>query len=74
MTESDRPTDPHLKLTHDDLMQYLVSAVQRIEMQMASDEPPPWAKKLFQEMEHVKSNCKAHHPKNGGTEVWTFNK
>jgi hypothetical protein len=64
----DRPTDPSgLTMTHDDILAYLVGSVQRIEVQLSlltdssNEEPPAWAKKLFEEIQHIKTNCKNRH-------------
>jgi|GEM_PF-3161468 len=40
-------------MTHDDIMAYLVGAVQRIESQLISEQPPPWALKLVERIERL---------------------
>jgi hypothetical protein len=62
--DSDKPTDPNLNLTNNDVMAYMVGAIQRIESQLASDEPPPWAKKLMLEIDSMKIHCKKMHLNN----------
>jgi hypothetical protein len=62
---SEEKTNPHLVLNTDDVLCYLVGAVQRIEMQLASDEPPQWAQRLFNEIKNIKSTCINHKKSNG---------
>jgi hypothetical protein len=71
--DSDKPTDPNgMAITQEDVLSYLVGAMQRIESQLASDEPPPWAKRLFgelagrisvleEEVQKIKVTCSAKH-------------
>ncbi|MCK9567567.1 hypothetical protein M0R72_01295 [Candidatus Pacearchaeota archaeon] len=49
MTDSELPTNPNgPMISQDDVLAYLVGAMQRIESQLASNEPPPWAIKLYE--------------------------
>lgn len=71
--DSDKPTDPNgVAISQEDILSYLVGAMQRIESQLASDEPPPWAKRLFGEMnervasleaevQKIKTTCASKH-------------
>lgn len=71
--DSDKPTDPHVQMiTQEDIMSYLVGAVQRIEAQLASEEAPPWAKKMLgefsdrlkaleEDVAKIKTTCAARH-------------
>jgi hypothetical protein len=72
MYDSEKPTDPNVMITQEDILSYLVGAVQRIESQLASEEPPPWAEKLFSklhsletEVQQMKGTCAARHQGNG---------
>lgn len=76
--ESEKPTNPHgTMISQDDLIAYLVGAMQRIESQLASDEPPLWAKRLIGELSHriislegevqkIKLTCAAKHSNGNG--------
>ena len=71
--DSDKPTNPNgMMITQEDILSYLVGAMQRIESQLASDEPPPWAIRLFGEMsvrinsletevQKIKTTCASKH-------------
>ena len=76
MEKDERDTDPAgPMITHDDLLSYLVGAVQRIELQLGSEDPPPWAAKLIsainnlaqrttileEEVNKIKVVCAARH-------------
>lgn len=72
MSDSEKPTDPNIIITKEDLFSYIVGAVQRIEAQLASDEAPKWAMQLFErlqnletEVQNIKRNCSARHQSNG---------
>ena len=76
--DSDKPTDPHgTIISQEDILAYLVGAMQRIESQLASDEPPPWAKKLLgdltqrissleTEVQNIRSTCSSRHSNGQG--------
>jgi len=78
--DSDKPTDPNgMAITQEDVLSYLVGAMQRIESQLASDEPPPWAKKLIgdlatrvtvleQEVKKIQTTCSSRH-NNGDSQL-----
>jgi hypothetical protein len=81
MVKDERDTDPAgPMITHDDLLSYLVGAVQRIELQLSSEDPPPWAEKLIssinnlaerttileEEVNKIKGVCSSRHD-NGHT-------
>jgi hypothetical protein len=82
--DSDKPTDPHIgMITQEDLLAYLVGAMQRIEMQLASEAPPPWANRLFLELSKkissletevskIKSTCAARHGNGHGGQLKLF--
>lgn len=57
----DRDTDPNLVLTQDDILSYLVGAMQRVESMLASEDPPPWARKLMERVDQLECNCRFHH-------------
>lgn len=72
MTDSEAPTNPNIDFKPEESWDYLLGAVQRIEAQLASEEPPPWAKKLLSAISHlehevkqIKTTCASRHPSNG---------
>jgi len=65
----DDKTDPSLpKISTEEILDYLVGAVSRIEAQIASDQPPPWAARLFARLDKLEATCKERHC-NGGKHV-----
>ena len=72
MTTDEHDTDPTgLELTPTDILSYLMGAVQRLECLAASEEPPPWASKLFARITNLELGCKERHS-NGAkpTSLW----
>jgi hypothetical protein len=69
MSDSETPTNPaNIKITVEETLDYVVGSLHRIESQLASEEPPPWALKLFErisvlekEVQTIKSTCSAKH-------------
>jgi hypothetical protein len=57
--KNDDKTDPNMQLTHDDLMAYLVGAVHRIELQLASE--PAWVSRLASRIEAIEKGCREKH-------------
>lgn len=78
--DSEKPTNPHgMSISHEDQMAYLIGSLQRIELQLASDEPPPWAKRflteistkvqqLESEIKQIQNTCKTKHS-NGSSKL-----
>lgn len=69
MSDSEMPTNPSIPpITVAETLDYVVGSLHRIEAQLASEEPPPWAQKLFErisvlekEVQAIKSTCSAKH-------------
>ena len=70
MVDREHDTEPNLKLTHDDILAFLVSSMQRIEAQLASEDPPAWAKKLFDRFGALEINCKQRHGNGKPSNLW----
>lgn len=62
MSDDNKKTDPvGIVLTQEDVIAHLMGSLARIEAQLASGEPPPWAAQLIARIENIEKGCWERH-------------
>jgi hypothetical protein len=79
--DSEMPTNPGISsITVEEQLDYILGTLRRIDAQLASNEPPPWAAKLISDMDHkimkietelknIQSVCKFRHNNGNGSSI-----